>query len=215
MVGLALAGWSFWDKVTLHEGNNFATVSPGEMYGDNRFGQTFVACCADLYRIDIVMSTYGRRNTKDVVFRLKEGLTAQPDMVSLQFNASKVIDEAWYSFVFPPISDSIGKEFYFYLESPASEPGNAITVMGQEGDPYSDGQAFINGQPAPGDVAFRAHYRTTGQQKADLILKGLTANKPSVFGDPNYYIILAVAYVLLLGALLWQISAAVFSDEGH
>ena len=213
IVGLVVAGWAFLNQVTLHEGNNLAQVSPGELYGDAQFGQTFVASHSDLFRIDVVMSTYGRRNTHDVIFHLKEDMASPTDLVSITLNASKVRDQAWQSFTFPPISDSAGKAYYFYLESPESEPGDAVTVMGREGDPYPEGQAFVNGQPAPGDMAFRAIYKITWQQKIDLVLEGLTANKPSILGSRGFYILITALYVILLGALLWHISGVVFSER--
>lgn len=215
VVSLALAGWSFLDRVTLNEGNRLAQVSPGELYGGAHFGQTFVASHPDLFRIEVVMSTYGRRNTHNVIFHLKEDVASQTDLVSITLNANDVRDEAWQSFSFPPMPDSAGKSFYFYLESPESEPGNAVTVMGREGNPYPGGQAFVSGQPVPGDMAFRVNYAISWQQKIELVLEGLTANKPSIWGSRCFYILLAVLYVILLGALLWQISGAVFSEESH
>ena len=153
-----------------------------------------------------MMSTYNRRNTHDVTFHLKEDLNAQTDILTITFNASDVRDGAWRSFAFPPISDSAGRSFYFYLESPESEPGNAVSVMGRNDDRYPWGQGFINGHPTPGDMTFRIFYRMSLEQKINWVLESLAANKPSVWGNENFYVLLAVLYALLLGALLWQAS---------
>jgi hypothetical protein len=201
---LAMAGWAVLNVGA--EGNSYALASPGELYGDVQFGQSFVATYPNLERIDVVMSTYGRRNTRDVVFHLREGPDSQADVASVTFNAGDVRDEAWRSFTFPSLSGSAGKSYYFFFESRESEPDDAVTVMGREGDPYASGQAYIDGQPFPGDMAFRVYYKMTPSQKIDMMLSSLAANKPSLWGSKYAYILLASVYVLLLGALLWQIN---------
>jgi hypothetical protein len=201
---LALAGWAVFSLAD--EGNDFALASPGELYGQTRYGQTFVASYPNLYRIDVVMSTYDRRNTKDVIFHLKQNLDAQTDIFSITLDAGDVKDKAWQSFTFVPLSDSMGQLYYLYLESPESERGDAITVMGREGDPYPSGQGYINDQPFPGDMAFRVYYKVNPIQKVNMVLESLAAKKPTVWGSKNLYIFLVALYVLLLGALLWQIN---------
>jgi hypothetical protein len=204
VIVLALAGWAVLSAGA--EGNDYALASPGELYGDVRYGQSFVASYPNLERIDVVMSTYGRRNTRDVVFHLREGLDSQADVASVTFNAGDVREETWRSFTFPPLSDSAGKSYYFFFESPESELDDALTVMGREGDPYASGQAYIDGQPFPGDMAFRIYYRMTPRQKIDMVLSSLAANKPSLWGSKYAYILLVSVYVLSLGTLLWQIN---------
>jgi hypothetical protein len=204
VIGLALAGWAVLSLG--HEGNDFALASPGELYGNTRFGQTFVASHSNLHRIDVVMSTYGRRNTQSVIFHLKRGLDAKVDIVTMPFHASDVRDEAWRSFTFPPLPDSAGQWYYLYLESPKSEPGNAITVMGREGDPYPLGQAYIDSQPFPGDMAFRVYYKVNPIHKINIVLTSLAANKPAIWGSKHLYSFLVVVYVLLVAALIWEIS---------
>ena len=124
--------------------------------------------------------------------------------MSITFNASQVRDKTWQSFTFPPISDSAGRPFYFFLESPTSEPGDAVTVMAKEGDPYLSGQGFINHHPAPADMAFRFYHRMTMGQKVYMVLESLAANKPSIWGRGSFYLTLAVLYILLLGTLLYK-----------
>jgi hypothetical protein len=205
VIGLALAGWAVFSLGD--EGNDFAIASPGELYGNTQFGQTFVASYPKLYRIDIVMSTYDRRNTKDVIFHLKQNLDAQADIVSITLDATDVRDKAWQSFIFPPLSDSMGQSYYLYLESPESEPGDAMTVMGRDGDPYPSGQGYINHHPVAADMAFRVYYKVDPIQKINIVLESLAANKPTLWGSKAFYMFLAAVYVLLVGALIWEISA--------
>lgn len=211
ILGLAGAGWGFLDN--LAEGNTFAEVAPGELYGDTHFGQTFVASYPGLYRIEVVVSSYGRHNNHEIIFHLKQDLDSPVDLVRATLKAGDVRDGRWHTFSFPPIPDSAGRSFYFYLESPESRPGDAITIMGREGDPYPSGQGFISGQPLLGDMAFRIYYRMTLWQKLDMVLDKLTDHKPSVWGNKHFYILLATLYVLFLGALLWQVSARPISGE--
>jgi hypothetical protein len=202
---LVLAGWAIFSLGD--EGNEFALASPEELYGERQFGQSFVASYPDLYRIDIQMSTYDRRNTHEVVFHLKNGPDADVDVVTIPFHAGDVKDKRWRSFEFPPLPNSEGQLYYLYLESPGSKPGDAITVMGREGDPYPAGQAYVGGQPFPGDMAFRVYYSVGPVQKMDMVLSSLAANKPAVWGSEYHYAFLVVVYVLLVGALIWEIGS--------
>jgi hypothetical protein len=100
----------------------------GELTGKRSFGQRFVARHDNLYRIDVLISTYGRRNTRDVVFHLKTSPEAEEDVARGRVNASLLLDQEYVSFVFDPLPESRGKSFYFYTESPESVPGDGITA---------------------------------------------------------------------------------------
>ena len=81
----------------------------------------------NLYRIDIPFATYGRINTADVIFHLQASPKDGKDLATVRISAAWLRDNQPYRFTFEPISDSQGREFYFYLESPGAFSGNAVS----------------------------------------------------------------------------------------
>lgn len=133
-----------------------ANVPAGEIYGSLKVGQTFVSPANDLYRIDILLATYARENDRDVIFHLRHTPEGE-DLATIRFNASQVEDNSFYRFDFSPIANSAGHPFYLFLESPHSEPGNAITIWGVTEDVYQEGKAYRNHRPAEGELAFQVY----------------------------------------------------------
>lgn len=129
----------------------------GEIAGPHTVGQTFVATTDNLSRIDVLMATYARRNHGPVVFYLRESLTGSQDLARIEFEAATVQDNAYHAFRFPPIPNSAGQRFYFFLAAPQATPGNAVTIWQAARDVYPDGNVIIGGQPGEGDLAFRLY----------------------------------------------------------
>ena len=150
------------------------------------------------------MHTFDRVNTKDVTFHLKQDREAQEDIFTASFNAQHIKTGKWQSFSFPPLGDSAGNSYYFYFESPGSTPGDAIAVMGQEGDPYPDGVGYVRDEPVPGDMAFRTYYQASVPDRRDFLLDWLTANKPSLWASRYLYLGLALVYIVL-GFVLFRL----------
>ena len=66
-----------------------------------------------------------------------------------------VLDE-WLSFRFPPIGESKGKAYYFYLET-SDDPQIDPMVLGKfSQDNYPEGRLMRNHQPQEGDLSFVA-----------------------------------------------------------
>ena len=134
------------------------TAPVGEIFGENTVGQTFVSREANLNGIEVMLATYDRKNTKLVIFHLRESPQSSVDIFREEIAASDVTDNAWHSFRFPPLEDSKGKSYYFYLESPESRLGNAITAWMSSTNAYDGGALMRNHQPDEGDLAFRTYY---------------------------------------------------------
>lgn len=169
-----------------------------EIKGNLTIGQTFLAPLDGLQRIDVVLRTYGRPNTHDVTFYLKQSPDSPEVIYQETFNASEVWDNQWRTFEFPPIPDSAGKTFFFYLASGDSVAGDAITVGGGLGDLYNGGSAYFGPVPAEGDLAFRTYYGLSFKEKLSILEKRLVEDKPSIWGDIRFYIVLLVLYGLIL-----------------
>ena len=134
----------------------FAGPPVGEIYGETKVGQTFYSYGSGLSGIKVLMANYhNRENTHDVIFHLREGPESIKDLRRVVVNASKILDNEYRSFEFDPIPDSKGKTYYFFIESPNSVPGNAITVLYAPGDIYGGGTRFMNGKPVGGDLFFQ------------------------------------------------------------
>jgi len=109
-----------------------------------------------------------------------------------------VWNQQWRKFEFPPIVDSAGKTYFFYLASPNSVTGNAISVGGATGDFYNDGVTYLAIGPAQGDLAFRTYYNLSIREKLSLLGQRITENKPSIWGDLNFYLLLLALYGLII-----------------
>jgi hypothetical protein len=111
-----------------HEFFNQAYVlSPELTAGAKQVGR-FTATRPDLYRLDIPFATHGRANTPDVILHLQTSPNAREDLAAVGVPGPLLRDNQPYRFIFEPIPDSQGREFYFYLESPRAYPGNAFSV---------------------------------------------------------------------------------------
>ena len=133
-------------------------VTAGEIYGSQTVGQTFVARCDNLSRILVFLATHARRNEGEVIFHLRRR-GAEADIYTERFAAADVEDLHWRRFDFPPVPDSAGKEFYFFLEGIGTAPGQAITVMASQSDGYAEGALMRGHIPQKGDLVFRTYCR--------------------------------------------------------
>ena len=130
----------------------------GELIGQRCIGQSFVARRDNLYRIDVLLSTYGRRNTRDVILHLKELSSTPQDLATVRINASLLADNSYARFVFNPQQESQGKSYYFFLESPESIPGDAVTLWGYSHVDLPPARLYRNERPSDGQLVFGAFY---------------------------------------------------------
>jgi hypothetical protein len=132
-----------------------------EMVAGEAFGQSFLSSHDNLYRIDLSTATYARTNSAPVIFHLQDDPGASQDILYVTLPGSGIQNERPTSIRFPPLPDSGGKFYYFYIESPEGTPGDAITVYANAQDRYAAGSAYRNHQAVPGDLAFTAYSRET------------------------------------------------------
>jgi len=161
IISLVLVGLSGCTLNNIAARQGEATGLWSELVGGETFGQSFVCTRDNLYRIDLGTATYARVNSAPVIFRLQSSAETSTDIVSITLPGPDIQNERPTSFVFPPLPDSRGKTFYFYIESPEAVPGDAITVYANAHDQYPDGMAYRNGQVVAGDLAFTAYSRET------------------------------------------------------
>lgn len=87
-----------------------------------RVTQKFRAYAPNLSGLELLIGTFGRTNTCEVVVHLD-------DVATTRVNASTMSDCAFYTFHFPPVAHSAGREFTFWIEAPDAAPGDAITIF--------------------------------------------------------------------------------------
>lgn len=176
----------------------------GEIRGAQTVGQTFLAPYPGLNRIDVSLADYGRLNVGQVLFKVKSSPEAAEAIRVVSFPADSIRGDVMYSASFAPIPDSAGKTYYFALEASEAAPGNAITAYIRPPEGYTDGTAYWAGQPRDGDLVFTLHFQVSWLERAQILLRQMTTNKPSVLGTPLLLLVVAGAYVALLVALAWQ-----------
>jgi len=166
----------------------------GEISGIPTVGQTFIFHHANLNAIEINMATYMRTNTHDVIFHLRSSPNSTEDIVTIRVNAAKIADNKYHWFRFPPIADSENISYYFFIESPNSAPGNAITTWHCTKDVYKAGSAYKNHEPMEGDLSFRTYRKSDMSNVASYFLHRMQQ-------DMLFFIF----YFLLLGTIVYLI----------
>lgn len=130
----------------------------GELVQGRRVGQSFTAQHDNLYRIDLLVATYGRRNTRDVVLHLKESVDASQDLATVHLNASLLRDNAYATFMFEPQPESSGRSYYLSVESPESVPGDAVSLWAYNQVDLDDAQRYENRNAREGQLIFGLFY---------------------------------------------------------
>lgn len=148
--------------------------------GLNILGQTVRMDCNGFNQVDMTLGTFNDRHNQPVTFYLATDTSAQEILYTESFNSSSVSDYQKRRFSFPPITDSAGQTYFFFISSPTSTPDNAITGRGYTDTPlgrgydkgidqYPGGNAFAgplsNLQPIRADIAFKARCNLTLWQK--------------------------------------------------
>lgn len=120
------------------------TTNTGELTRDVLVGQTFKSEHANLSGVAVMFATYSNRgNTAPIRFHLRESYESSLDVRTAQVTAEALHDNQLYQFEFEPIADSKDKTYFFFVVSPDSTPGNAVTVDLDTRNPYHLGTAFV------------------------------------------------------------------------
>jgi len=141
-----------------------------------------------------LLATYARQNDRPLIFHLRESPSSADDIVTITVDAATIKDNTYHQFSFSPLPDSRDRSYYFFLESPQSVPGNAITIWHSPYDAYEEGELYIDGRRQDGDLAFRTYYGYSLKAMATDAWHGIANNIP--------LILLATALFLLPGYAL-------------
>ncbi len=151
----ALSGCTPWTETV--QGQT-ANIPAGEIYGPHTVGQTFVARWGGLNGVEVLLATYARPNSRPLIFHLRANPESTEDLATVTVAASDVVDNAYHTFSFPVQSGSDSRRYFFVLESPTAQPGDAFTAWQGPAESYEDGALYLAGQPQEGQLVFRLHY---------------------------------------------------------
>jgi hypothetical protein len=131
-----------------------STDATARITGRTTAGQTFVARYPNLNHIEVVLSA-DRMLSLPLTLHLRNSLGESRDLTISTPIVQLSPDKAYYDFSFPPIPDSAGKPFYFFLEAPTMPEGEII-IWGATDEAYEDGALVLNHRPAAGNIYFVA-----------------------------------------------------------
>lgn len=165
----------------------FEVEPVGEIIGPAAVIQEVVPESDGLSGIGVVFATYGRSDLPgEVIIRLKANPGYAEDLVTYRRSLAEVKDGEPLKVKFGPLSGVAGRRLFLVVESPEATRGRAITALRSKTDVYPAGRLFVNGRPAPGDLAFSLEYPRS-------LTEVFTALARSRFGLPGPA--LAAAYL--------------------
>lgn len=148
-----------------------------EIKGSTTIGQTFVSPKNNLCAIRVMFSSLNTLKMGEITFSLIEEGDERKVLRKINLPLKKIDDCTRYFFIFPPINDSVGKEYTFSFSSPSAQKGNGISLWHELNDVYPGGNMLVNNKPALGDLYFATyhftgeHPETDWQGKRKLVIK--------------------------------------------
>ena len=76
----------------------------------------------------------------------------------IEYPLNQVGDCTKYFFVFPPIADSLGKEYEFSFEVPSKIPDSGVSLWYETSNCFVTGKLLINNKTVPGALYFTAYH---------------------------------------------------------
>ncbi len=147
------------------------TRNSGELTNNVLVGQTFSVREENLSAIGVMLATYsGRNNTGEVTLHVKNSISDTTDLRASTVAVGSLGDNQFHRFDFEPIKIDKTSDFFFYITSASSSPGNAITVDINTQDPYHLGTAYIVRGQGP-NITNPQILEKSGKQTIDVAFK--------------------------------------------
>ncbi|HEX7589292.1 MAG TPA: DUF6541 family protein, partial [Anaerolineae bacterium] len=180
-------------------------VAAGALTTSNPVGQTFLFHYPDLHALEvrwIVSPDLEYATGSQVILHLRHRPADSGDLAAVSIGLDEIHNNDFAKFSFPSIPDSQDQPFYFFLEvQPTQITRGYVSVWASAEDDYPDGEMYVNGVAASGDIAFRAYY------EPDLLLVlGALARAADNYLLPSLlalllFFILGRAFFILVGNL--------------
>jgi hypothetical protein len=138
-----------------------------EINSSTTISQSFTSQRNNLSSIRVMFSSPSKLNSGEIIFSLKDAQDNSTVLRQITFPLEKVSDNTRYLFVFPPIENSMDKEYLVTFSSPAQPDGEGVSLWYEPRDCYAQGKMFVNGKPVVGNLYYTAFYFTGKHPKTD------------------------------------------------
>ena len=129
--------------------------------------QSFISPQNNLAAIRVMFSNSKKPQSGEILFSLKEGRNQDKILRQVTFPLKHIKDNARYFFIFPPIKDSMNKEYSCCFSSPSQSAEHGISLWYESGNAYPEGTMMLNTAPVPGDIYFTAYHFSGNSPETD------------------------------------------------
>lgn len=213
LAGLAITAKSALDRLEIQAwGSPMSDSVSAPVAGATRVGQFFTAPMPGLYRIEVNMVPGDGAVARPIVFHLRADPSAKEDLVTVESSTAQIEGGTPFGFEFEPIRTSKDQRFFFFLESPQSEPEQAPLAHYSPHAVLEGASAYLDDQPLSGSLAFHTYYTLRTRDRLDLFLSRMVWDRPYLTGSKAFYLVLAAAYALALFAFLYRVGDQVVRE---
>jgi hypothetical protein len=103
----------------------------------------------------------------EITFSLIEEGDERKVLRKINLPLEKIDDCTRYFFIFPPIKDSMGKDYTFSFISSSLSAEKGVSLWYESSDCYPGGKMLVNGESTTGDFYFTAYHFTGENPKTD------------------------------------------------
>lgn len=158
-------------------------------------GQSFISHYSNLRMIQIRASS--DTTAQSAILHLRSDPTSTTDIVNVHANIIETNpggNYASYRFTFSPLADSRNKTYYFEIENPDSSYNMELLVSSNNS--YSEGNMYINNNPASEDLVFTTLFKGRFSEIADELVMDLSRliNEDKWFFGIYFLIILFILF---------------------
>lgn len=146
--------------------SEFYYPSP-EINADTNISQSFTCPYNNLCAIRIMVSCKDQPRDVELKFVLKEARSGAEELYRIPLPFKDISDFNRYCFIFPPIKNSMGKQYTFYFHSSSKRPNKGIALWYAVNDSYYDGSMQINDALFNGDLYFQVYCFTGLRPETD------------------------------------------------
>ncbi len=137
-----------------------AEVDAPPVYGTHTIGQTFITNRRNLCGVELTWANL-RNPQGPIVIHLRPA-PAGNDLVQVKVDPAEQPDRKEFRIRFPVLEDSRAQSYYLLIEAPKATAQYPLHLRATPRDVYKPGTAYADGEPWPGDLAFRALYAYDG-----------------------------------------------------
>jgi len=163
-----------------------------EARGNQWVGQSFVSHYPGLVEILIrPADSTALRDDQIVILHLEGQQPETRDNLTLTKSVQEIRDGDWLRFTFDPLDDSQARRYSFFIWS-AGEA--SLQLQAHHQNMYPEGELF-----GGGDLVFEVGYGGMALPTINAFLARAAENKPGLFGQSWFYVVMLSAYMLVLG----------------